>query len=258
MNANKLQIAAAVVVVGLLLALVSTAAFLFFLLAAMWFGLYFGARATVRWWKQRLFLEEAQSVSRICDVDYFRRVSGSQLESWLLAALTARGYVLLGDPVLGRSHGQGCAWRAGKRVGLWIQQERQLSERDLASLAALKKKCKVDALLVLSPFSVAPKCHRPELEILAGQEFLAWMSVLDGVRPVNVDSIDPQNCSCGGPREQSVSRAGRALLRCSRYPDCREPPVAWLDNVANVAVSPAPRPISTTATPPTEPPPFLF
>jgi hypothetical protein len=212
----------------------------------------------VRWWKLRSFVQEAQFVSQICRVDYFRRVPAAQLENWLLAALTARGYVLLGDPILGRSHGEGCAWRSGKRAGVLIQQERSLTEGDLAIFGALRKKCKVDTILVFSPFSSAPQCHRPELNILAGQEFLSWMSVLESVRPVKIGTLSPPNCSCGAAREEYVSRAGEPLLICSRYPDCREAPLAWRENVVTAPAAPLSRSLSLAETSPLEPPPFLF
>ena len=224
MNTKCLLIVVAIVTVDCLLAAVSPPIFVFFSLAALLFGTYIGIRAAVRWLKKLPYLQEAQSVSQIRRVEYFSRVPGPQLENLLLAALTAQGYVLLGDPLLGRSHGEGCAWRSGKRAGVLIQQERPLQERDLASIGALRRKYKVDTVLVFSPFSKVPQSNCPGVEILAGQKFLSWMSVLDGVRPVNIDEVGPQKCPCGAPQEERVSRAGEPLLICSRRPDCREAP----------------------------------
>jgi hypothetical protein len=224
MNKSRVLIAMAVVVVDGLLAMVSLQLFIFFSVAALWFGVVIGIQSAKRRRKQRPFLQIAQSLADIRRVDYFRRVSAPQLETWLLAAFTARGFTTMGDPVLGRSHDQGCVWRSGKKAALHIQQERPLNEGDLVRIWTLRNECKADSVFIFSPFLTASKSHNPRLEILAGQEFLSWMSVLDGVRPLNVGVPAADKCSCGAPLEERVSHAGEALLICLRYPDCDEAP----------------------------------
>ncbi len=224
MNRQRLLIAAVVVASDVLLAVVSPPVFVSLNVTAVWIGISIGIRSAFRWWKQRLFVQRAQSVSDIRRIDYFRRVPGPQLENWLLAAFEARGFLPMGDPFLARSLDQGFVWRSGKMAALFIQQERQLTEYDLKKIWASKNKCRVDNVFVFSPFSSAPKGNRHGLEILVGQEFLSWMSVLAGVRPVNIGTLAPQNCSCGARQEEWVSLAGEPLLICSRYPDCREAP----------------------------------
>jgi hypothetical protein len=233
MNTKRLLIVAVAVTVNFLLAIVYPPLSITFSLAALGFGVFIGAR----WWKQLPFRQKAKYVSDIRRADYFHHVPGPQLENWLLAAFTARGFVLLGDPALGRSLDQGYAWRSGKKVALFIQQERPLQERDLVSICALKNKCKVDSVFVFSPFSSAPKSKRPGLEIVAGQKFLSWMSVLDGVRPVNIGKLPPQNCSCGAPQEEHLSRAGEPLLICTQYPDCREAPQPGFGKVSSAVAA---------------------
>ncbi len=233
MKKKWLLIVAVVVTVNCLLAIVSPRLHIYFSIAALGLGVSFG----VGWLKQLPFKQKARYVSEIRRIDYFRSVPTPQLESWLLNALTARGFVLLGEPFLGRSIDQGCAWRRSRRVALFIQQERPLTERDLASIGALRSKCKAQIVFVFSPFSSAPKSTRHGLEIQAGQEFLSWMSALDGVRPVNIGKLAPQNCSCGAPQEEHVSRAGAPLLICSRYPDCREAPRPRIGSVPSATTA---------------------
>ena len=217
-------IAVAVAIVDGVLAMVSLQLFIFFSVAAVWFGIVIGIQSGRRRRKQRPFLQIAQSVAEIRQVDYFRRIPAEQLERWLLAAFTARGFTTMGDPVLGRSHDQGWVWRGGKKAVLYIQQERPLNEGDLARIWTLRNECKADSVYVFSPFLTASRSDKPSLEILAGQEFLSWMSVLDGVRPLNIGTLAAERCSCGASQVERVSQAGEPLLICSRYPDCDETP----------------------------------
>jgi hypothetical protein len=231
MKTKRLVTVATIATVYFSLAVVSPPVFVFLSLAALWGGLWIGIRLALRWWKQLPFLQKAQYISEIRRVDYFRRVSGPQLENWVLLTFTARGYVLLGDPVLGRSLPQGCAWIGGKKTSVVMQQDRPLTERDLQQIYTAKNRFKVEKVIVLSPFPNAPESNLPGLEILAGKKFLSWMSVLDGVRPVLIDRLPPQNCSCGCPQHEYVSRAGESLLICSRYPDCQKAPRSGVGSV---------------------------
>jgi hypothetical protein len=232
---SSTKIAVGFVVFDCLLAMVSLPLFVSFNVVAFWLGVCIGMRSAVRWWKLLRFRQRAQFVSDIRRVDYFRRVPGPHLENWLLTAFTARGFVLLGDPVLRRSPGEGFAWRSGKKVALFIQQERPLKESDLARIWALKNKRHLDTVFLFSPFSSAPKNKRPGLQILAGQELLSWMSVLSDVRPLNIGALAPHNCSCGAPQNEYVSCGGEALLICSRYPDCQEAPRPEFGKAASAA-----------------------
>lgn len=222
MSNKSLVIAASVGAFYFLLAMVSMPVFAFFSLAGFFGGLWFGFRYGIHWWRQLPFLRKARCVSEISRVDYFRRIPRSQLESWVLTALTSRGYVLLGDPVLGRSLIQGYAWMGGKKSVIVMQQERPLENRDLDRIYTLKNKHKVESALLFSPFEGAPASNRPGLEILTDKKFLEWMSGLDGVKPMIIEALPPQHCSCGAQQEQHVSRAGEPLLVCSRFPDCQE------------------------------------
>ena len=222
MKTKQILIAAAIVAVFFVLAMVSEPAAVFLTLCALGGGLWFGIRLAIEKWKQLPYLEKAHSVSDICRVDYFRRVPEAQLETWLLISLTARGYVLLGDPVLGRSLVQGYAWLGGKKAVVIIDQARPLTQQGLDRIYTLKNRFKVETALVFSPFPDAPFSSHPGVRILTGNEFLSWIKVLDGVRPLNIASLPSQDCSCGSPQVECVSRAGGPLLRCSRFPDCQK------------------------------------
>ena len=126
---------------------------------------------------------------------------------------------------------QGCAWLSGKKIVLAIQHDRPLSQLDLARIYRLKSQCNMD-VMVFSPFASAPEINRPGLNVVVGEEFLSWMSVLDSAPVVNLGTRASQNCSCGAPREERVSRAGDPLFICSRYPDCREVVQAEFEKVA--------------------------
>lgn len=236
MNTKRLVIAAMTAAVYFLAAVVSTPLFVFLILVAFWGGLWVGIRSALYRWRQLPFLEKAQHVSDIRRVDYFRRVPSPQLENWVLASLIARGFVVLGDPVLGRSRIQGYAWLQGKKTVVVMRPEGPLKDRDLDRIYNLKNKCHAEAALVFSPFSSAPRSNRPGLDILAGKKFLSWMKVLDSVRPINIGALPPQTCSCGAPQVEHVSRAGEPVLICSRFPDCQE---VQRPNLGNLASAPS-------------------
>jgi len=219
-NTKRVVIAATIVVVGFLLLFVPPSALVFVGVPALWGGLWIGMRSALRWWKQRQFLVKAQSVSEIRQVSYFRRVPEEQLENWIFTTLTARRFVLLGDPVLGRPLTQGYAWHDGKRAVVVIQHERPLIEADLRRIYTLKNKFQAVTAIVVSPFPSAPRSNHPGLQILAGKDLLRFMSVLDGVPPMKIGDLPAQFCSCGSQQVEHVSRAGEPLLVCSRYPDC--------------------------------------
>ena len=221
-NTKRLVIAATIVAVGCLLAVVPLPAVVFLSLVVFWGGAAVGMRFAMRWWSQRRFMEIAKHVSDIGRPDYFRRVPESQLESWVFTVLASRGFVLLGDPILGRSRNQGYAWREGKKAVVVIQQEQPLTADDLRRFYSLRNKLRAQTAFVVSPFSSSPSSDYPGLEILAGKDLLRFMSVLDGVPPMNIGEIPPQVCSCGSPQIEHVSRAGAPLLVCARYPDCQK------------------------------------
>ena len=235
MDKKRTLLAAAIAAGFFLTAVVSEPLFIFLSVAMLLGGLWFGSRFAFQKWKRRPFLQKARYVSDICRVDYFRRVPEQQLETWLLSSLTARGYVLLGDPVLGRSLIQGYAWLSGKKAVVVIQQARVLTVRDLDRIYTLKNRFKVETVLVFSPFPEAPFSTRPGLEVLAGDEFLSWTKELSGVPPLHFASLPSQNCSCGSPQFECVSRAGEPLLLCSRYPDCRQAQQPTFENVRAAA-----------------------
>ena len=222
MTKKGLIIAAGILAFCLLLAVAPTPIFVFLSLVAFWAGLWIGIRWAIRRWKEAPFLKRAQSVSDVSSIDYFRRVPVLPLENWVRTALTRHGFLLLGDPVLGRSPVQGYAWLNGKKAIVVMRLERALNPRDLESIYQLKSKYKAELAIVFSPFSSAPSSNYPGLEVLAGPAFLSWMSVLDGVKPMNIGDLSPQICRCGSPQVEHVSRAGEPVLICSRYPDCQE------------------------------------
>lgn len=235
MTKKGFLIAAGILAFIFVLTVLPTPVLVFLSLAAFWGGLWVGIRWSTRRWKQLPFLQRAQSVSDICSVDYFRRVPALPLENWVRTALTYHGFVLLGDPVLGRSPVQGYAWLNGKKAIVVMRLERALNEQDLESIYHLKSKYRAELAIVFSPFSSAPRSNYPGLEVLAGKAFLSWMSVLNGVKPMNIGALLPQTCSCGSPQVEHVSRAGEPVLICSRYPDCREAQRPGLASVAALA-----------------------
>jgi len=207
---------------GLLLAVVPLPAFVLVISMTLGGGVVVGTRATRRWWKERQFLQKAQYVSDISQVGYFRRVPKDQLENWVFLSLTARRFVLLGDPILVRSHAQGYAWRDGKKAVVVIQLERALMEDDLRRIYTVKSKFQVENVIIVSPFPKAPRTTLPGFQILAGKDLLRWMSVLHGVKPTNLGNLPIQFCSCGAQQVEQVSRGGEPLLVCSQYPDCQK------------------------------------
>jgi hypothetical protein len=221
-DAKKLLIAASVVTFGLVLALAPPPVSVFLTLVALWGGLWVGARWAIQWYRRPPFPQQARSVSEIASIDYFRRVPKLPLENWVCTALTSHGFLLLGDPVLGRSPIQGYAWLNGKKAVVVMRLERALKEQDLESIYQLKNKCKAELAIIFSPFVNAPASNYPGLEVLAGQGFLTWMNVLTSVKPINVGRLRLNKCSCGSPQIESVSRGGEPLLICSRYPGCKE------------------------------------
>jgi len=222
MSKKQLLIVAMIVTVSLLMAVAPQRALVFLCVVTFWGVVLGGSGAARRWWKEREFLQKALYVSDICRVAYFRRVPKEQLETWVFLALTAHEYVLLGDPILGRSVELGYAWQNGKKAVVVIQQGRALIDDDLRRTYTLKNKLRVENAIIISPFSKAPRSNLPGLEILAGDDLLRWMSVLNGVRPVNLRSVPIHFCSCGAQQVEQVSRAGEPLLVCSRFPDCQK------------------------------------
>src|SRR5258708_380433 len=143
----------------------ASAMLLFLTLSALWAILWLGVRHGLSWWRERWFLQPAHYISDIKRVSYFRQLSESQLERLALNALTAHKFLLLGDPILGRAKVQGYAWRAGKKVVFVVRRERPLTVSDLHEIHRLKNKAKAERVLVVSPFSHAPRESCPGVEI---------------------------------------------------------------------------------------------
>lgn len=209
---------------------------LFLSLNVLWGSLWFASRFLLLRWKQRLHRQPARYISEIRSVSYFRHLPEAQLEKLTFQVLAARKFLLLGDPILGRAKAQGYAWQAGKKTVVVLQRETVLTKDDLNKIHTLKNRSKAERAIVISPFSTTARNPYPGLEILSGKKLVSWMKTLDNVRPVKIGALPVQQCSCGSPQEEHVSRAGEALLICSRYPDCQatQQPVA----VASATVTP--------------------
>jgi hypothetical protein len=229
---KRLLIAGGVVTFGFVLALAPLPVSVFPSLVVLFGGLFFGARWAMQRYRRSPLPQPARSVSEISSIDYFRRIPTLPLENWVRTALTSHGFLLLGDPVLGRSPVQGYAWLKGKKAVVVMRLERALKRQDLEGLYQLKNQCKAELAIIFSPFANAPISDYPGLEILAGQAFLTWMNVLTSAQPLPVGGLRLKKCGCGSPQIESVSRGGEPLLICSRYPDCKEVSCAGLTNSA--------------------------
>lgn len=193
----------------------------FLMLSAFWAVLWVAIRWSLSWWRRRRYLEPARSVADILRVDYFRCLPRLQLEQLVIQVLTAGKFVLLGDPIVGRSKEQGYAWQAGKKSVVVLRQASPLTSRDLDEIQKMKNRVKAERALVLSPFAASPRGAYPGVEVLSGKKLLSWMGALDQVKPPTIGTLPPSNCRCSAPLKVQVSRAGEPLLVCPRHPDCK-------------------------------------
>ena len=192
-----------------------------FLVFLFWVVVLLGARYAFVRWRQWRYLQPARYISEIRGVGYYRDLTPAQFESLMMQVFKRQQFTLLGDPYLGRSSQQGYVWKAGKKFALLHCPEKPITAEALDAIAVQQKKRQADQVLIFSPFPRAPRPNRPGLEIVAGRKLIAWFSVLEDIRPPLAVKIDAGTCQCGTPMEQRVNRAGRPLLVCSRYPDCR-------------------------------------
>lgn len=194
---------------------------LFAALMIFWAVVLFGGKSLLRlWrrWRKSCQLLVARSMSEIQGAKYFGRISKEKFEGLVMKALEARKCVLLGDPWLG-ARNQGYAWKGGKKFVLVNVREKRLTAKKLKQLAQEANRVKANYVLIFSPFDRHPKEVPPRLEVLCGAKLCSWFSVLD-MTPPNIIGRTKDVCTCGAPAEERVSRSGRPVMSCTRFPDC--------------------------------------
>jgi hypothetical protein len=186
-----------------------------------WCSIVYGGKYIYREWRRRISLQPARGINEIVSVEYYRRLSNAQFESLVLRALKERGYTLLGDPWLGRANEPGYAWHKGKKTMVCYRLTRPLSHEQLVEVAKKVRLAQADNVLVFSPLMPDTSYSPPNgVKILAGNKLVRWFAVLDMVPPVTANP-ETETCECGAKMNERVSRAGKPLLVCSMYPDCR-------------------------------------
>src|ERR1017187_5944746 len=194
---------------------------LFLLVLCFWAGAFFGGRSLYKTWRHGRVLQPARYLKEIVSVDYYHRLSRAQFESLVMQVIKARNFTLLGDPCLGRAKEQGYAWKEGKRIVFVYCLESPLTLSELEDIAKRSRRAQAEQALVFSPFPKAPRGRHDGVDVLAGKELLSWFSAIGEVSPPLVGRLPAEKCQCGSPMKQRVSRAGRPLLVCSLFPDCR-------------------------------------
>jgi len=192
------------------------------LLFTLWTVVFFSARYAFLRWRRWRYQQPARYINEIRGIQYYRSLGREQFERLVQQALKAGGYMILGEPYLGRTLQQGYAWKGGKKYALAHYPYDPLTPGDMEELSRKQTRARADQVLVFSPFPRAPRSPHPAVEVLAGSKLVDWFSILEDVRPPIVPLPDAGNCDCGAPMETRVNRAGQYLLVCSRYPDCRE------------------------------------
>jgi len=191
-------------------------------LFVLWTVVFFSARYAFLRWRRWRYQQPARYINEIRGIQYYRSLGREQFERLVQQALKAGGYMILGEPYLGRTLQQGYAWKGGKKYALAHYPYDPLTPEDMEELSRKQTRARADQVLVFSPFPRAPRSPHPAVEVLAGSKLVDWFSILEDVRPPIVPLPDAGNCDCGAPMETRVNRAGQYLLVCSRYPDCRE------------------------------------
>lgn len=193
----------------------------FWIAFLVWVVVWFAARYAFLRWRRWRYEQPARYISEIRSVEYYRSLPAAQFEALVMQVFRAQGLTMLGDAYLGRSRVQGYAWKAGQKLA-WVHcLEKPLTPEEIDDLAKRQVRAQATKVLVLSPFPRVPASRHPAVEIIAGRKLLGWFSVLADVRPSVPQEFPGQKCECGAPTQQRVNRAGRPLLVCSRYPDCR-------------------------------------
>jgi len=191
-------------------------------LFVLWTVFFFSARYAFLRWRRWRYQQPARYINEIRGIQYYRNIGREQFERLVQQTLKAGGYMILGEPYLGRKLQQGYAWKGGKKYALAHYPDNPLTPEDMEELSRKQTRARADQVLVFSPFPRAPRSPHPAVEVLAGSKLVAWFSVLEDVRPPVTPLPDAGSCDCGAPMETRVNRAGQYLLVCTRYPDCRE------------------------------------
>ena len=194
---------------------------LFAALMLFWAAVIFGGKVLWRvWrrWRHSCQLKVARSLSEIHSAEYYRRISWLQFAELVLRALEAQKCVLLGDPWLLSARHQGYIWKGGVKVALVDGRAKPLTSERLLTIAQEMNKVKANRVLVFSPFPQAPKDCPPGVDVLYGRQLCSWFSILDMAPPTLGQAVD--QCPCGAPAEERVSRTGLPVMSCTRYPDC--------------------------------------
>jgi hypothetical protein len=196
---------------------------LFAAVFASWTAVLFGGKLLWRYarrWRQARRLEVARSLGEVRSAEYYARLSPDAFHDLVKKALETRRYLLLGNPWLGAARHQGYAWSRGVKMVLVDARQAPLTPRRLLLIAQRASRVKANRVLVFSPFDCAPKETPPRLEVLHGRRLCDWFSILE-LRPPNLFGRVKDICDCGALAEERVSRSGRAVMSCTRYPDCR-------------------------------------
>jgi len=194
---------------------------LFVALMLFWAAVLFGGRLTWRFWgrwRKSCQLHVARSMSEIRNAAYFGRLSKEQFQNLVEKVLVAHKWVWLGDPWLGARH-QGYLWDSGKKVVLVDAREKRLTAKELTRIAQEANRVKANRVLIFSPFKRVPAQTPPRLEVLFDSKLCSWFSILPVVPP-KLMGWAKDLCSCGAPAEERVSRTGRPVMSCTRFPDC--------------------------------------
>jgi hypothetical protein len=194
---------------------------LFLAVLAFWVLALLGAKSIFRRWQQRHLRKPARFLNELRSVDYYRQLSAAQFETLVMLGIKKHNYTLLGDPWLERAKEQGYIWKKGKKSILAYRSDNPLTLRELEEIEKKRRAARAEQALVFSPFPKAPQAHRDGVEVLYGKRLLHWFAMLDDVAPPIARKAPAEKCQCGSPMKERVSRAGRPLLICSMFPDCR-------------------------------------
>jgi hypothetical protein len=229
---------------------------LFLVLLGLWMSAILAVKYIITAWRRQRVHQPARQLKEIVSVDYFRRLSPAQFESLITQGIKAHQFTLLGDPFLGRSterrhkdrrsiqrrsarrgikerrskqlrsqkqspRGQGYAWKNGKKTIVAYRLERPLLVAELDDIVRKVRTARAERVLVFSPFSKVTKSRHDGVELLYGKKLVHWFSVIGEISPPLTGRVLPEACDCGEPMRERISRVGRPLLVCSRFPDCR-------------------------------------
>lgn len=217
---------------------------LFLTLLLFWLGVFFGGKRLLTALRQRRYLTPAHSLKEIKSAAYYSRLTTAQFESLVMQGIRAREFTLLGNPWLGRTHDQGCAWKRGKKTVLTHHLRGAVTEGELNEIARRLRVANADRVLVFSPLGASSigigKRVGNGVELLSGKTLLRWFATLDTVAPPVSGTLPAAKCQCGAAMKERVSRAGLPMYVCSMSPDCqtvRRPEEAGAEKVVGREVS---------------------